>query len=224
MSVLGMSPARVALVAVVVSATGCSAPAPPESMEELAERALVQIDGELSAPGLAEPVEVIRDEWGVPHIYAQNDEDLFFAQGYVMAQDRLWQMEMWRRWHEGRLAEIFGPEALDYDRRTRLMMFRGPWDETEWTSYHPDARRLFTAHANGVNAFIEQNRDNLPIEFQLTEVVPDLWTAETVCIALGRTRRPKCEGPCDQRDAARVGCGPVRSRRGQSPGRPGSVG
>lgn len=106
----------------------------PRSLDELARRSLAVIDGEQAVPGLKEPVEVIRDEWGVPHVYARNDDDLFFAQGWVMAQDRLWQLEMWRRWREGRLAEIFGPEALDYDRRTRLMKFRGPWDETEWTS------------------------------------------------------------------------------------------
>ena len=99
-----------------------------------------------------------------------------------MAQDRLWQMEMWRRWHEGRLSEIFGPEAFDYDLRTRQMMFRGPWDESEWTSYHPDGERIFTAYANGVNAFIEQNQDNLPVEFQLTGVEPDPWTAKTVVL------------------------------------------
>ena len=92
---------------------------------------LAQIGGELDVPGLRETVEVIRDQWGIPHIYAQNDDDLFLAQGYVMAQDRLWQMEMWRRWHEGRLSEIFGPEAFDYDLRTRQMMFRGPWDDAE---------------------------------------------------------------------------------------------
>jgi penicillin amidase len=131
---------------------------PAVSLEALGRRSLARLDGELKLLGLKEPVEVLRDEWGIPHIYAKNDDDLFFAQGYVMAQDRLWQMELWRRWHEGRLAEIFGPKALDYDRRTRLMMFRGPWDKTEWTSYHPDAERLFTAYANGVNAYIEQNR------------------------------------------------------------------
>ena len=57
-----------------------------------------------------------------------------------MAQDRLWQMEMWRRWREGRLAEIFGPKAFDYDARSRLMKYRGPWDAKEWTKYHPDAK------------------------------------------------------------------------------------
>ena len=187
---------RLAAVALALAVAGCAGPppAPPQSLEELAGRSLATIDGELAVPGLRAPVEVIRDEWGVPHIYAGNDDDLFFAQGYVMAQDRLWQMEMWRRWHEGRLAEIFGPEALPYDRRTRLMMFRGPWDETEWTSYHPDAKRLFTAHANGVNAYIAQHRDNLPVEFQLTGIVPEPWTAETAVLRWAALAVPSVRG------------------------------
>ena len=173
----------VSLILLVVAAGALQpAVAQPASFDELAQDALAQISGELSIPGLREPVEVLRDEWGIPHIYARNTDDLFMAQGYVMAQDRLWQMEMWRRWHEGRLAEIFGAAAFDYDLRTRQMMFRGPWDDTEWTSYHPDGERIFTAYANGVNAFIEQNRDNLPVEFQLTGVVPDPWTARTVVL------------------------------------------
>ena len=187
--------ARAALFALAATAAaGDAAGQTPESLEALAHRALATIEGELAVPGLKAPVEVIRDEWGVPHIYAENDDDLFFAQGYVMAQDRLWQMEMWRRWREGRLAEVFGPEALDYDRRTRLMMFRGPFDETEWTSYHPDAHRLFTAHANGVNAFIEQNRDNLPVEFQLTGVEPEPWTAETAVLRWAALGVPSVRG------------------------------
>ena len=190
------APARAAVLAVLLVAASavCAGAAQAPSLDALAERALATIDGELKAPGLKAPVEVIRDEWGVPHIYAENDDDLFFAQGYVMAQDRLWQMEMWRRWREGRLAEVFGPEALDYDRRTRLMMFRGPFDETEWTSYHPDAHRLFTAHANGVNAFIEQNRDNLPVEFQLTGVEPEPWTAETAVLRWAALGVPSVRG------------------------------
>lgn len=182
------------LVVLAILATGCSAPPVPGDVEEMARRSLAQIDGDLEIPGLKESVEVIRDEWGIPHIYAQNDDDLFFAQGYVMAQDRLWQMEMWRRWHEGRLSEIFGPEALEYDRRTRLMMFRGPWDETEWTSYHPDGHRLFTAHANGVNAYIEQNRENLPMEFQLAGLEPDPWTAQTVLLRWAALAVPSVRG------------------------------
>ena len=186
--------ARVALLALAASISGCGGTSAPESLDELARLSLAQIDGELAIPGLRESVEVLRDETGIPHIYAQNDDDLFFAQGYVMAQDRLWQMEMWRRWHEGRLAEIFGPEALDYDRRTRLMMFRGPWDASEWTSYHPEAERIFTAYANGVNAYIEQNRDNLPVEFRLTGIVPDPWTVRTVVLRWAALAVPSVRG------------------------------
>jgi penicillin amidase len=172
----------VAAIALVASACGAPSDPPPASLDELAQQSLAQIDGNLAVPGLKQPVEVLRDTWGIPHIYAQNDDDLFFAQGYVMAQDRLWQMEMWRRWHEGRLAEIFGPEAFPYDARTRLLMFRGPWDEAEWSSYHPDAERLFTDYANGINAFIDENADNLPVEFKLTGIRPDPWTARTVVL------------------------------------------
>lgn len=151
-----------------------------EQLLSLARESLSQIEGELILEGLQEPVEVIRDRHGIPHIYAQNTDDLFFAQGYVMAQDRLWQMELWRRWREGRLAEVFGPEAFDYDARTRLMMYRGPFDDREWTSYHPEGERIFTAYANGVNAYIDTHTDNLPVEFRLTGIRPGRWTKETV--------------------------------------------
>ena len=164
----------------VMDETGSVGTASAEGLASLARESLSQIEGELVVAGLQAPVEVVRDEFGIPHIYAQNVDDLFFAQGYVMAQDRLWQMEMWRRWREGRLAEIFGPEAFDYDARTRLMMFRGPFDESEWTSYHPEGERIFTAYASGVNAYIDQHADNLPVEFKLTGVEPGRWTAETV--------------------------------------------
>ncbi len=186
--------ARIVAMMLMVAIVGCSALSSPQSLEALANRSLSRIDGELEIPGLREQVEVIRDEWGIPHIYARNDDDLFFAQGYVMAQDRLWQMEMWRRWRSGRLAEIFGPEALDYDRRTRLLMFRGPFDAEEWTSYHPDAERLFSAHARGVNAYIEQNQENLPMEFQLTGVQPEPWTAETSLLRWAELSVPSVRG------------------------------
>lgn len=178
-----------ALSAVVLGclASACSAPQAtadtvPSSITELARQSLAKIDGDLSAPGLKQPVEIIRDKEGVPHIYAKNEEDLFFAQGYVMAQDRLWQLEMWRRWHEGRLSEVFGPKAYDFDARTRLMMFRGPWDEKEWGSYHPNAEKLFTAWANGLNTWVKQNSENLPVEFKLTGIKPEPWTAKTLTL------------------------------------------
>ncbi len=172
----------VILLASLAAACGAPPSSAPATLDDLARQSLATIDGELTVSGLKQPVEVIRDEAGIPHIYAQDDDDLFFAQGYVMAQDRLWQMEMWRRWHEGRLAEIFGPKAFPYDARTRLLMFRGPWDAAEWTSYHPDAERLFTDYANGINAFIASHADNLPVEFTLTGVRPDPWTAKTVVL------------------------------------------
>lgn len=151
-------------------------------LRELARAALTPIDGEQRLQGLREPVEVIRDRWGIPHIYARNTDDLFFAQGYVMAQDRLWQMEMWRREKEGRLAEILGPQAVARDRQARLLRYRGPMDDREWTSYHPEGKRIFEAYAAGINAFIATHADRLPLEFTLTGTRPDPWTAETVVL------------------------------------------
>ena len=128
----------VALVVIPLLAMGCGEEVDTvdtdEQLMSLARASISQIEGELTLEGLQEPVEVIRDRHGIPHIYAQNTDDLFFAQGYVMAQDRLWQMDLWRRWREGRLAEIFGPEAFDYDARTRLMIYRGPFNDREWTT------------------------------------------------------------------------------------------
>lgn len=149
------------------------------SLASLAKASLAKIDGSQRIPGLKAEVEVLRDKWGVPHIYAQNMDDLFFAQGFVQAQDRLWQMEMWRRVGDGTLAEIIGPSAIRRDRQARMLMYRGPWDDAEWTSYHPDGKRIFEAFARGVNAFIDQSKDNLPVEFKLTGIKPQHWTAKT---------------------------------------------
>jgi penicillin amidase len=154
----------------------------PADLKSLARQSLAKLDGDFNVPGVREPVEIIRDKWGVTHIYAKNEADLFFAQGYVAAQDRLWQLYMWRMEHEGRLSEILGPAAFARDRETRLLMFRGPFDDKEWTSYHPHGKAIFTAFANGVNAYIAQNADNLPVEFKLTGLKPDLWKPETLLL------------------------------------------
>jgi penicillin G amidase len=151
-------------------------------LQDLAKRALAQIQGEFSVPGLRAETHVIRDRWGVPHIFAASDQDLFFAQGYVAAQDRLWQMEMWRRTAEGRLAEILGPQAAARDRMARLLKYRGPFDEQEFASYHPDARRLMSAFVEGVNAYIAQHADRLPVEFTLTGIKPEPWTIEALLL------------------------------------------
>jgi penicillin G amidase len=174
------------LVVFVIFAAFVSMPSARLSVQtDLPARAqsrLAQIDGDITVTGLRAPVTIIRDTWGVPHISAQSVDDLFFAQGYVMAQDRLWQMEMWRRAAQGRMAEIAGAAALPRDRAARLLKYRGPFDDSEWTSYHPEGKRIFTAYVNGVNAFIAQNKDRLPIEFAATGIVPEPWTIEQLVL------------------------------------------
>ena len=154
----------------------------PSTIIALAAASLATIDGSLALSGLREDVRVVRDTWGVPHIYAQSADDLFFAQGFVMAQDRLWQMETWRRAAEGRLAEILGPSAAARDRVARLLRYRGPVDDRELTPYHPEARRFMTAYVAGINAFISSQQSKLPIEFVLTGIHPEPWTVETLLL------------------------------------------
>ncbi len=167
------------------SLAGRSADAPAvqaPTLASLARASLSQLEGTIRVPGLKADVQVLRDEWGVPHIYAQSTEDLFFAQGYVLAQDRLWQMEMWRREAEGRLAEVLGAAAIPRDRQARLLKYRGPVDDRELTTYHPDARRIMTAYVAGVNAFIAgaSKAGKLPVEFVLTGITPEPWAVETL--------------------------------------------
>jgi penicillin amidase len=118
----------------------------------------------------------------VPHIYAGSDEDLFLAQGFVAAQDRLWQMEIWRRTAEGRLAEIYGESAVGRDRTARLLKYRGPFDDKEFTAYHPQARRLMGAFVKGVNAYIAASASRPPVEFALTGIKAEPWTVETLLL------------------------------------------
>jgi penicillin G amidase len=170
---------HVTLAVLAVIAIG-SAIAGRQSLDAAANSVLARLDGEVTIRGLRADVRVTRDRWGVPHISARDEQDLFFAQGYVMAQDRLWQMELWRRRAEGRLAEILGPGAVARDRTARLLRYRGPLDDREWTAYHPRARRLFSAYAAGVNAYVATHANRLPIEFVLTGITPEPWTAETL--------------------------------------------
>jgi penicillin amidase len=179
----------------------------PETFEELARSSLASIDGRIPLRGLRDSVTVIRDRWGVPHIYARNIDDLFFAQGFVQAQDRLWQMEMYRRTYEGTLAEIMGPSYVRHDQLVRLLNFRGPYDDREWKSYHPEGRRIFQAFADGVNAFIAQAGDRLPVEFRLTGIRPQRWTA-TVALLRTQTAMPSGDALDElrlARDVARLG-------------------
>lgn len=140
----------------------------------LMRRPVPRYNGEVRVTGLREAVEVITDRYGVPHIYAQNEDDMYYAQGYVHARERLWQMELNRRISSGRLCEIFGEVALEADRfARRLGMHRAAASALETLPAH--SRRILEAYARGVNASIEQRRNNLPIEFTLLRFKPEPW-------------------------------------------------
>ena len=132
--------------------------------------------------GLRAPVEIIKDQWGVSHIYAKNEHDLFFAQGYNAARDRMFQLEIWRRRATGTLAEIQGEKAIAHDRGARLLRFRGDM-EAEMAHYHINGVLIINAFVAGVNAWIDQTRRNpelLPFEFDLLGIIPGHWTPEVV--------------------------------------------
>ena len=133
------------------------------------------VNGTLTISGLLAPVEVIRDEWGVPHIYAENEHDLFFAQGYVHAQDRLWQMEFNRRIGSGTLSAVLGEATLDTDRFLRTIGLRRA-AEQDRAQLEDETRAIMEAYAEGVNAYIETHRDRLPLEFTILGVDPAPWT------------------------------------------------
>jgi penicillin G amidase len=134
-------------------------------------RAFPTVDGELTLVGLSAEVEIIRDEWGVPHIYAETPEDLFRAQGYVQAQDRAWHMEMNRRVGAGRMSELFGEDQIGTDRFIRTIGWRRA-AEAEWDLISDDARGLFTAHAEGVSSyFAERAPGALGLEFTLLRFI-----------------------------------------------------
>ena len=131
--------------------------------------------------GLHNSVEILRDRWGVPHIYAQTVDDLFFAQGYITAKDRLFQIDLWRRIGTGKLAEALGPSAIDRDRLARAVRWRGPMEQ-EWSSYGPDTKRIAVAFTNGINAYIRSLNGQRTPEFQVGNYDPGLWEPED-CLA-----------------------------------------
>jgi penicillin amidase len=140
-----------------------------------AKAALPQVDGEIHVAGLSGPVTVRRDAHGVPHIEAATQDDLFFAQGYVLAQDRLWQMDMYRRNANGELAEVLGASLVPHDRAQRVLGFRKT-AERIYANLDAQDRRWLDDYAKGVNAFIAQHPDDLPAEFRLLMYKPKPWT------------------------------------------------
>lgn len=166
--------ARVVLMLVLAGLAGGTRPAP------LAAQAAPRES--LSIPGLRQPVEVIRDRWGLNHIYAQNEDDLFMAQGYLAAKDRQFQFEIWRRRATGTVAEILGPRELNRDIGTRLHKFRGNLD-AELNHYHPRGKAIIEAYVRGVNASVDEamkSPSTLPLEFRMLGITPGKWTPEVV--------------------------------------------
>ncbi len=153
----------------------------PSNLEARAKAALAVIRGTLNVRGLQQIVRVQRDRWGVAHICAQNEHDLFFAQGFVVAQDRLFQMELWKRSGQGRLAEIFGPGAVKRDVNARLLRYHGDMN-AEYKSYAPDTKEILEAFTSGINAYIEGIQKpggiGLPLEFQLAGFKAEPWKPE----------------------------------------------
>src|SRR5438876_7572376 len=131
----------------------------------------------LRVDGLREPVDILRDRWGINHIYAANERDLFFAQGYGAARDRLFQFELWRRQATGTVAEILGRKELKRDIGARLQMFRGDLkSELNW--YHPHGEEIITSYVRGVNAYIAEavkDPSTLPVEFRTLGITPAPW-------------------------------------------------
>jgi penicillin G amidase len=140
-----------------------------------AKAALPQLDGEIKVAGLSAPVTVRRDAHGVPHIEAATQDDLFFAQGYIVAQDRLWQMDMYRRNANGELAEVLGSSLAEHDRAQRVLGFRKV-AERMWAGLDAQDKRWMDDYAKGVNAFIAQHPDDLPAEFRLLMYKPKSWS------------------------------------------------
>jgi penicillin G amidase len=140
-----------------------------------ATTALPQIDGSLAVAGLSSPVAVTRDAHGVPTIEAANLEDLFLAQGYVTAQDRLWEMDMTRRFAAGDMAEVLGADWVKHDREQRILGLEARAEKAV-EELSPRDRSYLEAYARGVNGFIAQQRDRLPLEFRVLRYTPRPWT------------------------------------------------
>jgi penicillin G amidase len=143
----------------------------------IALSALPQIDGNIQVQGLSAAVKVTRDAHGVPTIEAATLEDLFFAQGYVTAQDRLWQMDIMRRYAAGELSEILGADALKIDREQRILGLRAA-AQKNLAMASPRDRAFFDAYARGVNAFIASHLERLPLEFRILKYRPKPWQPE----------------------------------------------
>jgi len=143
----------------------------------LTKKSFYEESGEISVKGISNRVNLYKSELGVSHIFAENEEDMYFSLGYIHAQDRLWQMDLGRRVAEGRLSEILGKELLDYDILFRTIGI----DRTVLKQYDKlssKSRSVLEAYSRGVNSFMEENSSNLPLEFDILDYKPDTWKPE----------------------------------------------
>jgi penicillin amidase len=132
--------------------------------------------------GLSAPAEIIVDEYGVPHIYANDHYDVFFVQGFNAARDRLWQIDLWKRRGLGQLSEVLGESYVEQDKAARLFVYRGDM-YAEWLAYGNDAKRIAESFTAGINAFVEvakANPDLMPVEFAMLGYEPSHWNADDV--------------------------------------------
>ena len=162
---------RAVAAALLLTTAATAQEAPPGAFSE--SRAL---------PGLTAPGEIIIDRAGIPHIYAANARDGFFLQGYAVARDRLWQIDLWRKRGLGRLSASFGAQFVAQDRAARLLLYRGEM-AAEWAAYPSQAKGWTEAFAAGINAYVadvEAGRAPLPIEFSATNTRPERWQADDV--------------------------------------------
>ena len=143
--------------------------------QEQCRKRLAPATGQYSVPGLRGSARITRDRRGVPHVEAENDHDLFFAFGYAVAQDRLFQLDYLRRKAQGTLAEILGPNFIERDAMTRRMQYVGDLD-AEWASYGSDAKAIASAFVRGVNEWVALAQTRPPEEFVLAGWRPEFWT------------------------------------------------
>jgi len=167
----------VVILMVALISTSAERQAPAGAQPRVAAGAEV-----LRVSGVEQPVEVLRDRWGINHVYAKTEHDLFFAQGYNAARDRLFQFEIWRRQATGTVAELLGRKELKRDIGTRLHMFRGDL-KTELNWYHPRGEAIVTAFVDGINAAIaeaQRRPDDLPLDFKVLGIRPQKWTPAVI--------------------------------------------
>lgn len=170
--------------------------------------------------GLKRPVDILVDKWGVPHIFAKNTGDAFFAQGFDVARDRLFQIDLWRRRGLGKMAEVMGPAHVQPDRAARLFLYRASM-EKEWAAYGPEARQIAASFVAGINAYLDwlsTHPEQTPVEFGLLGYAPEKWAVDDVVRirSHGLTRNASSE-VARAKTACAAGVGEDQARSGLQP-------